>query len=355
MPAALETKSPLRRLLLVPIVALGLAVQMVVSSRSVSGATPAAPVVPDAPTTLVVPATVYTSIASCDVAFSKSDLTDSDTFTVTSTFGGTGWLRIGADGLGPDGASVLVDSAFVSGLPTGSVADIRAALSMAPGTHTMDFYAVDASGAATGDPLCRVPYTLASATWHPEFVGSTELPRGTRGTLYSSNSGGRGGDGGNAFFGGGDVPGISQDGQFVFTPTVTDPYTVESCELVSASHDGGLGGSSGNGGNGGAGGLFAIELRPSTDGRLIELVDTGFHINLLDVAGQIGPTSCAELTGTPTKAGAYSFTMRLLYRLTSGLTGSSLPATVTEGVDEQTFATYQTFTLIVEETPSFTG
>ena len=148
MPAALKTRSPLRRFLISAVVATGLAAQLVITSRSTSGATP---VVPTTPTTLVVPATAYTSITSCTVSFSESDLADGDTFTVTSTFGGSGWLRIGADDLGPEFASVLVDAAFVSGLPAGTVADIQAALSLAPGTHTMDFYAVTDGGAATGE------------------------------------------------------------------------------------------------------------------------------------------------------------------------------------------------------------
>ena len=428
MSAAMKISPTLRRFMLLPIVTVGLAVQIAVGSRSVSGATPFPTSTPATPTTLVVPVTVYTSITSCDVSFSKSDLSESDTFTVTANFDGPGigFMRIGADDLGPERASVLVDSEFVSGLSTGSVADIQAALSMATGTHTMDFYAVTSDGLATGEPLCRVPYTLTGSTPYPVFTGPTELPRGAQGTLYSSNSVGNGGRGG---------AGVGEP--FTYTPTAADPFTVQGCELVSASHDGGNGGNAGAGGNGGSagpggnggnagnggaggvggnggnggvggyggvggnggnggvggyggvvgnggnggvggvggvggnggnGGLLAggvnlggVQLVPSPDGLSTELLDTGMNFFPADVTGRIGPTSCGRLSGTPTKAGTYWFTVRMLYQLAPVTAPGAVPAALSDGVDEQTFATYQTFTHVIEvtptieATPSFTG
>lgn len=381
MPAALENSPKLRRLLLLPIVTVGLAVQIAVASRSVSGATPVPTGTPATPTTLVVPVTVYTSITSCDVTFSKSDLTESDTFTVTAIFNGpgVGFMRIGADDLGPERASVLVDSEFVSGLSSGSVADIQTVLSMATGTHTMDFYGVTSDGLATGEPLCRVPYTLTDSTPYPVFTGPTELPRGAQGTLYSSNRGGTGGNGGN----GGSV---GEDGVFTYTPTAADPHTVQGCELVAASHDGGSGGNGGLGGNAGAGGSYGsagnggvggnggnggmlaggsygggIQLKLSADGLSTELLDTGMTFFPADVTGRVGPTSCGRLSGTPTKAGTYWYVVRMLYQLAPVTAPGAVPAALSDGVDEQTFATYQTFTHVIEATPtieatpSFTG
>ena len=432
MPASLKVTPPLRRFLLSTVVAAGLSVQMVVSSRSASGAPTTTSTTP---TSLVVPSTAYTSITSCDVTFSKSDLTESDTFMVTSVFNGSGIgsMRIGADGLGPEFASVLVETTLVGGVY--GVADFRAALGMAPGSHTMDFYAVTTDGAATGVPLCRVPYTLTGSTPAPRFNGSTELPRGSRGTPYDNGG--------------------------VHISATAAPYTVLRCELVSASHDDGAGGTGGNGGNGGdggflwgnggsagllggpvesgiggnggnggngsvggnggsagllggpvdagaggnggngsvggnggnggvggnagpggnggnggAGGLFSgtvggnggagsvggsygggIQLRPSSDRLSTELVDTGLNFFPEDIAGHVGQTSCGRVSGTPTRAGTYTLTMRLLYRNASAREAGTAPSATTAatGVHEQTFATHQTFTLVIEETPSFTG
>jgi hypothetical protein len=235
-------------------------------------------------------------------------------------------------------------------------------------------------------------------------------------------------------------------GPFTYTPTAADPFTVQGCELVSASHDGrgggngglggnagaggiygsggvggnggnggvggyggvggnggnggvggyggvggnggnggvggyggvggnggnggngGVGGVGGNGGNGGNGGLLAggsygggIQLVPSPDGLSTELLDTGMNFFPADVTGGIGPTSCGRLSGTPTKAGTYWFTVRMLYQLVPVTAPGAVPAALSDGVDEQTFATYQTFTHVIEvtptieATPSFTG
>jgi len=374
MRALRNVISPLRRVLLSIAVAVGLAVQIVVSSRSVSGATT---VTPDAPTTLVVPATAYSSITSCDVTFSKSELTESDSFTVTANFGGaTGaYLRIGADGLGADLASVIVSTTTVAGLGAATVADHRAALSMAPGSHTMDFYAVTPGGLATGEPLCQVPYRLSGAIPPPWFDTSTELPFGSQGAAYYATVG--------------------------TMPAPGPPYTPVQCDLVSASRGGtggtggnggagGVGGTGGNGGNGGVGGLFgnggnggaggvggnggnggnggllggiggnggdgSIELRSSAgDIPHIELLDTG--LNYFPVVGAVGESGCGHFSGTPTVPGTYSLTLRWLYRFTPGSTAGAVgpTATVSDGVDDQTFATYQTFTLVVEAAPVFTG
>lgn len=404
MPASIRNRPPIRRFLLSAFVAMGLAVQMVVTSRGVSEAATEAP------------ATMYSSITSCEVEFSESDLDESDSFTVTGTFGGSGWMRIGADGLGPALASVLVDSGVVSGLATGAVADIRAVLSMATGAHTMDFYAVDATGAATGDPLCRVDYTLTGPTPFPGFTGPTQLPRGVRGAVYDTDNHGEPGS-----------------GAFTYTPTVTETsYAVQRCELVGATHDGGAGGNGGNGGvggnggnggaggagsdwdlggtggNGGAGGLLGgtggnggaggnggnggnggsggllggtggaggiggdggnggsagwfggsygggIQLGVSPDGRSTSLADSGLHFTPGEVAGVTGPAGCGRLWGTPMVAGTFTVTLRVLYRLSPSVDVGTTPASDPEGVDEQTFASYQTYTLVIEAPPTFTG
>jgi hypothetical protein len=287
---------------------------------------------------------------------------------------------------------------------------------------------VTSDGLATGEPLCRVPYTLTGSTPYPVFTGPTELPRGAKGTLYSSNSADNATNGGR---------GVRVGGPFTYTPTAADPFTVQGCELVSASHDGsgggngglggnagaggiygsggvggyggvggnggnggvggyggvggnggnggvggyggvggnggnggvgGVGGVGGNGGNGGNGGLLAggsygggIQLVPSPDGLSTELLDTGMNFFPADVTGGIGPTSCGRLSGTPTKAGTYWFTVRMLYQLVPVTAPGAVPAALSDGVDEQTFATYQTFTHVIEvtptieATPSFTG
>ena len=389
MPALRKVASPLRRFLLSIAVAMGLAVQILVSSRSVSGAMT---VTPDAPTTLVVPATAYSSITSCDVTFSKSELTESDSFTVTASFNGeTGpYMRIGADSLGAELASVLVDAATVAGLGAASVADYRAALSMAPGSHTMDFYAVTPGGLATGEPLCRVPYTLTGAVPPPQFGESTELPRGSQGEPYRATvmtmpapgapytplqcdlvSASRGGSGGSGGTGG--IGGIGGNGGNGGNGGVGGPGGVGSSGgtggnggaggLFSVGGAGGNGGAGGlfsvggTGGNGGAGGDADIELGSSEgDLQRIELIDTGLTY-FREAAGAVGQTSCGYFSGTPTVPGTYSLNLRMLYRFTPVITAGAVgpAATVSDGVDEQTFASYQTFTLVVEAAPVFTG
>lgn len=128
---------------------------------------------------------------------------------------------------------------------------------------------------------------------------------------------------------------------------------------------GGNGAVGGSGGNGGAGGLFgtggnggagSIELRSSAgDLHHIELLDTG--LNFFPVASAVGESGCGHFSGTPTVPGTYSLTLRWLYRFTPGVTAGAVgpTATVSDGVDDQTFATYQTFTLVVEAAPVFTG
>jgi len=399
MRAIRNVISPLRRVLLSIAVAVGLAVQIVVSSRSVSGATT---VTPDAPTTLVVPATAYSSITSCDVTFSKSELTESDSFTVTANFGGaTGaYLRIGADGLGADLASVIVSTETVAGLGAATVADHRAALSMAPGSHTMDFYAVTPGGLATGEPLCQVPYRLSGAIPPPRFDTSTELPFGSQGAAYyatvgtmpapgppytpvqcdlvSASRGGSGGNGGNGGAGGvGGTGGNGGAGGWVggtggnggaggVGGTGGNGGNGGVGGLFGNGGNGGAGGVGGNGGNGGNGGLLggiggnggdgSIELRSSAgDIPHIELLDTG--LNYFPVVGAVGESGCGHFSGTPTVPGTYSLTLRWLYRFTPGSTAGAVgpTATVSDGVDDQTFATYQTFTLVVEAAPVFTG
>jgi len=388
MAALREVTSPLRRVLLSIAVTVGLAVQIVVSSRSVSGATT---VTPDAPTTLVVPATAYSSITSCDVTFSKSELTESDSFTVTASLGGaTGaHLRIGADGLGAELASVIVSAETVAGLGAATVADHRAALSMAPGSHTMDFYAVTPGGLATGEPLCQVPYRLSGAIPPPQFDGSTELPSGSQGEPYRATvgtmpapgpaytpvqcdlvsasrggTGGIGGSGGNAgASGSGGNGGVGGSGGNAGASghggnggTGGTGGNGGTAGVGGNGGNGGRAGLFGNGGNGGTGGDADIELRSSAgDIPHIELLDTG--LNYFPVVGAVGESGCGHFSGTPTVPGTYSLTLRWLYRFTPGSTAGAVgpTATVSDGVDDQTFATYQTFTLVVEAAPVFTG
>lgn len=135
---------------------------------------------------------------------------------------------------------------------------------------------------------------------------------------------------------------------------------IESVLLVDdgAGSDWDLGGT---GGNGGAAGWFGgsygggIQLGVSPDGRSTSLADSGLHFTPGEVAGVTGPAGCGRLWGTPMVAGTFTVTLRVLYRLSPSVDVGTMPASDPEGVDEQTFASYQTYTLVIEAPPTFTG
>ena len=285
---------------------------MAMASPAVAGATE--PTVPSA--AVITPADGYSSIDSCTLSFSPSTFSASDSVIVTTTFGSTpGSYRIGADGLGSNWASVLVGATtplstanIVTPIP---VTTLRASWGLAPGTHSMDFYAVDGTGAAIGSPLCSATYTF---TGEPEPI------------VFKDD-------------GFADVPfrvgePVSADGAFTYTPTSSARLT--RCDLIGAT--------------------YPLESVSLGDGRSKTIMlGTGLEFIPATADELESSLPCGRLSGTPTLPGTYTMTSMHSYVCPSTTAPGFISAAVSAGVDEQTYAGTRTFTIVVEATPVFTG
>lgn len=335
----LHSRVSLRRVLFAMTLTAALAVPLAMATPATAdGPAPEA----SAGSASIAPVGGYSSIDSCSVSFSPSTFSAADTVLVTTNFGSTpGSYRIGADGLGPELASVLEEAAaplstanIVTPIP---VTTVRMNWGLAPGTHSMDFYAVDGAGAAIGSPLCSATYN---------FVGEPEpIVFGSAGFADSFRVG---------------EP-VSATGNFTYTPTANARVT--GCSVVSATRSvggaGGQGGDGGRGGDGGVGGSFGggiqLEFGPVGDGRIRTIMlGTGLEFIPATVAELESSWRCGRLSGTPTLPGTYTLTLGY-YMCPSIVAPGSIPTAVTAGVDQQTYAATSTFTFVVEAVPTFTG
>ena len=266
----------------------------------------AALVVVAEPAPAVAPATVYSSIASCTVGFAPSVFSSTDTVTMSTTFAPTGTsYRVGADGLGPDFASVLLDATSSPNSPSLTGSAIGAMIGLASGTHSVEFYAVDAAGAAVGSPLCAATYTYDGPISSPVLTGATEL-RGQVGVSLDAAT-----------------------GAFTYTPT--------------------LAGS------------------PQPTGCTVDLGDAGYSVSDLKSTRELGDglwftpsdsaSECGTIWGTPTRDGTYTFRQTLTACFSfCGIIPGPLLVSTTEA-EAQMFAVRRTLTLVVEPaaSPRYTG
>lgn len=288
-------------------------------AAGVATATPATATAPTtgpaAGTASISPAPAYTSIDACSLSFGPSTFSASDTLTVTTTFGSTpGWYRIGADGLGRELASVLVNAPATSSTVSVPVATVRENWGLAPGTHSMEFYAVDGTGAAVGSPLCTANYDFAGELdpflLQFEYDGFDDFP--DRAWALSDFALRVGGAAGTAST-------VAVD--------VTDGY----------------------------GGTIALESGLTEDGfNKTILVGTGLAIVPAEGADLETARRCGHFVGTPTLPGNYILTLETRFVIPFTTPGS-VPMSVTVGVDQQTYVATHTFTFVVLAAPVFTG
>lgn len=343
----LRALSSFRRVLLAAILTVALGVGTATPATATSRATD-----PSTGTASISPAPSYSSIDNCSLSFSPSTFSATDTFTVTTTFGSApAWYRIGADGLGPEVASVLVNASSASSTVSVPVATVRENWGLAPGTHSMDFYAVDGTGAAVGAALCTATYSLVGEALLVEFdrdsFADSPLRVGEQ---------------------------VDSDGVFTYTPSATARVT--RCDVVGARHtaasetggDGGRGGAGGRGGDGGVGEDVGeahpvtgtdIQLEPGTtpDGmNKTILVGTGLEFIPSTGTDLESSRQCGRISGTPTLPGTYTVTSSYHFVPCPSTTApGSISTAVTAPVDLQTYAALRTFTIVVEATPVFTG
>ena len=278
------------------------------------------------------PATVYSSISSCSAVFSSSDMV-----TMSTTFSPTGTsYRAGADGLGPEYASVLLDAITSPNSTSMAGSAIESMIGLASGAHSVEFYAVDASGAAVGSPLCAANYFYEGSIAAPEFTGPTELQ--AQQSLFMDGS----------------------TGHYTYTPTLAGSPQHRGCTVDVPSNDWGfVGGSEGtlgfeqripvnseSGGDTGSGSGAANIVTPVivTSTSLGE----GLWFTPSDTASE-----CGNIWGTPTRATTYTFNQTLLFG-----NGYSYDLSVSStDASSQTYAVRRTLTLVVEPTatPAFTG
>ena len=283
------------------------------------------------------PATVYSSISSCSVGFAPAVFSSSDTVTMSTTFSPTGTsYRVGADGLGPDYASVVLEAIASPNSTAIAGSAIESMIGLASGAHSVEFYAVDASGAAVGLPLCAVNYWYEGSIAAPEFTGPAEL-HAQQGVSVNAAT-----------------------GAFTYTPTLAGSPQHLGCTVdvrsyswvIVSGSEGTLdlenrvpvfvesGGDAGSG-LGGANTVTPIPVtsKPLGDGLWFTPSDT--------------PSECGTIWGTPTMATTYTLDQSLLFG-----NGYSYAATVSSiDAASQTYAVRRTLTLVVEPaaTPRFTG
>jgi hypothetical protein len=313
----------------------------------------------------VAPASVYSSIESCTASLTPAVFGPTDTVTLTTSFSGPvgAFFAVGADNLGADYASVVLPSTFavVLSLP---VPEFALMFGLAPGSHTMDMYAVSADGLAVGEPLCSVSYEFGRSV--VEFTGDIELPRGVVGQPYrastgsmvwgpgamavdprsgscdlelvsfaerdvdgSGGSGGVGGNGGNGGAGG--------DGNRYYTSPAMGPTGV-----------------SGNGGNGGAGGLFDMPYESGDPETESSTPPFGPLFGMQYESGD-PEIDCGTFFGTPMAAGTYTLRQTGYFLCPSTVEPKGVLSP--SSVSSQTYAVSRLLTWVVDPavTPTFTG
>ncbi len=271
----------------------------------------------------VEPAVVYSSIAACTVGITPAVFGSADTVRLDTTFSPTGtFYRIGADGLGPDLASVRLFAGTSPNSDDVLASVLEATFGLASGTHTLDFYAVDGTGAAMGAPLCTTTYTYDGAFAEPVIGGPVELPHLTAGVSVP--------DAGTGVV----------TGEFTYTPTLAGSPQPTGCsiEVVGAADP---------------------EGDPLVYGAGVGTAGTDFSgANL--VGGlwfQPGDPAddCGTIYGTPTRAATYTLRQTFTYCLGCGVVVGSTSVASVEAT-QQTYAVRRTLTLVVDPaTPRFTG
>ncbi|MEI7624139.1 MAG: hypothetical protein WCJ88_11325 [Actinomycetes bacterium] len=227
---------------------------------------------------------------------------------MSTTFSPTGTsYRVGADGLGPDFALVLLDANSSPNSPSLTGSAIESMIGLASGSHSVEFYAVDAAGAAIGSPLCTASYAYDGPISSPVFTGPTEL-RGQEGVAINAST-----------------------GAFTYTPTLAGSPHPTGCTVDV-----------------GSAGFSASDLKSTRD------LGNGF---IYTPTQGDSPSECGTIWGTPTKAGTYTFRQTLTACL--GMCGIVLPTISVSSTEAtaQTFAWRRTLTLVVEPaaSPRFTG
>ena len=267
------------------------------------------------------PATVYSSISSCSVGFAPAVFSSSDMVTMSTTFSPTGTsYRAGADGLGPEYASVLLDAITSPNSTSMAGSAIESMIGLASGAHSVEFYAVDASGAAVGSPLCAANYFYEGSIAAPEFTGPTELQ--AQQSLFMDGS----------------------TGHYTYTPTLAGSPQHLGCTVDVPSH--GFQGPAESGGDTGSGIRGANEVAP------VPVTSTSLGDDLWFTPSDTA-SECGNIWGTPTRATTYTFNQTLLFG-----NGYSYDVSVSStDASSQTYAVRRTLTLVVEPTatPAFTG
>ena len=315
------------------------------------------------PATAVEPAGSFSSIESCSLTIEPLAFGPTDTVTLAMSFSPTGaGYRVGADALGAAMASVLRTATTSPDSMSVPASTIEATFGLASGSHSMDFYAVDAAGVAIGSPLCRAPYTYDGPIPEPSIDGPSELPRARVGQPYSTST-----------------------GTFLCPSTIAGTSLITSCTLSlvgyapwTAGADGvggsgsleGAGGllwgngySGGNGGNGGVVGLGGsygggIQLSDLGAGSFSDIAGDGaadFPAGLEFIQDDLN-TRCGTLRGVPTQAGTYTF-LHVHQYIVSRTESVTVSAVSPSDVASQTYAGFRTLTLTVEPeaAPQFTG
>lgn len=289
------------------------------------------------PATATSPPTVYSSITNCSVGFVPAVFSSSDMVTMSTTFSPTGTsYRVGADGLGPDYASVLLDAITSPNSTVIAGSAIESMIGLASGAHSVEFYAVDASGAAVGSPLCAANYFYEGPIAAPVFTGPAEL-QAQQGVSVNAST-----------------------GEFTYTPTLAGSPQHRGCTVdvpsyswvIVSGSEGTLGvdqrvpvsGESGGDTGSGVGGANIVTPIPVTSKSLGD----GLWFTPSDTASE-----CGTIWGTPTRATTYTFNQTLLFG-----NGYSYDVSVSStDASSQTYAVCRTLTLVVEPTatPAFTG
>jgi hypothetical protein len=275
------------------------------------------------------PATVYSSIASCTVGFAPSVFSSVDTVTMSTTFAPTGTsYRVGADGLGPELASVLLDATSSPNSPSLTGSAIGSMIGLASGTHSVEFYAVDAAGAAVGEALCTATYTYDGPVSLPVLAGATELPRMQVGVSAPNPSTG------------------VVTGTITSTPTPAGSSHPTGCTVEVGGVD-----PEGDPLVYGVEGSTGPDPATAWESPTRELGD-GLWFTQGDLTSE-----CGTIWGTPTRAGTY--TLRQTLTACLGMCGIVVgPTSVSSTEAEaQTFAVRRTLTLVVEPaaSPRYTG
>ena len=260
------------------------------------------------PATAADPQAVIQSITSCTVTLSPSTFGPTDVITMRAEFSGPDNYRVGADDLGAEWAAVSLQAGNMVEEQAVAANLVEGTYGLASGSHQMDFYAVDGSGVATGQPLCNARYHCAGSAPAPEVSivrpSSTApwfLPAAQQGLEYSAS----------------------------FGINVGDPRNqIQSCAVESV--------------------YYVPNSEVFGEMREMSLDQVGLRFVPGDLA-----TTCGMLVGRPVVAGTFTVTTVGTFECPSTVVGSLAPA----GVLEQTYATRSTFTLTVEPeaSPTFTG